>query len=113
MALFCLARTDGRCQVSIFTVSAAARAAGKRHRVAVAAGLALVVEITETQRSRVEAIFICRRRGCNHRAVKLGMISGGDGKAALACEYPALFSDALTILGDILTDALTLPEKAP
>jgi hypothetical protein len=41
------------------------------------------------------------------------MISGGDGKAALACEYPALFSDALTILGDILTDALTLPEKAP
>jgi hypothetical protein len=40
------------------------------------------------------------------------MISGGDGKAALACEYPALFSDALTILGDI-PDALTLPEKAP
>ena len=50
MALFCQARTDGRCQVAVFTVAAAASAAGKRHRVAIAAGLALVVEITETQR---------------------------------------------------------------
>jgi len=50
VALFCLARTDGWCQVAVFTVAAAARAAGKRHHVAVAAGLALVVEITETQR---------------------------------------------------------------
>ena len=49
MALFCQARTDGRCQVAVFTVAATARTAGKRHRVAVAAGLALVVEITETQ----------------------------------------------------------------
>jgi hypothetical protein len=51
--VFCLARTDGRCQVAVFavfTVSSATRAARKRHRVAVAAGLALVVEITETQR---------------------------------------------------------------
>lgn len=77
-------RTDGRCQDAVFTVSTATRAAGKCHRVAVTAGLALVMKITETQRTRVEAIFICRRRGCNHRAVKLGMISGGDGKAALA-----------------------------
>jgi hypothetical protein len=47
--VFCLARTDGRCQVAVFTVSSAIRAAGKRHRIAVAAGLATVVEITETQ----------------------------------------------------------------
>lgn len=41
-----MARTDGRSQVAV----AATRATGKRHRIAVAAGLALVVEITETQR---------------------------------------------------------------
>lgn len=41
-----MARTDGRSQVAV----AATRATGKRHRIAVAAGLDLVVEITETQR---------------------------------------------------------------
>lgn len=46
MALFSMARTDGRSQVAV----AATRATGKRHRRAVAAGLALAVEITETQR---------------------------------------------------------------
>ena len=50
MALFSLTCTESRCQVAVFTVSSATCAAGKRHRISVAAGLALVVEITETQR---------------------------------------------------------------
>ena len=108
MALFSLTCTDSRCQVAVFTVSAAARAAGKRHRVAVAAGLALVVEITETQRTRVEAIFICRRRGCNHRAVKLGMISGGDSKAPLPANIPLCSTTLLPFWVIFSPDALTL-----
>lgn len=57
----------------------------------------LVVDITETQRAGIEAVFICATCGSNHPAIQLGVVAHRHIKTALTGKQPALLLHRIVV----------------
>ncbi|SXE69567.1 Uncharacterised protein [Klebsiella variicola] len=73
----------------------------------------LVVDIAETQRAGIEAVFICASCGSNHPAIQLRVAAHSDIKAALTGKYPALLLHRRPATGHFVATGIQASRPRP
>ena len=94
MAAVACRRNHSARHVALELVPEAARSADADTRV-LSFEIRFVVNIAEAERPGIEAVFICRRRGSDNRAIQLGMSAHCNVEAAVTGKHSGLFSNGV------------------